>query len=349
MVNTLFASVTAFFISLLLIPIIVRYARIKNLFVAPGHRRIHTKVTPSLGGIAIFIGFVLSLFVWLESTTPPVTWGLVLLIPFVIGFLDDVFHLRPIVKIAGQAIAGTLIFWVLNVRVSSTYGLFGDTALPGAVSYLVTLFIIILITNSFNLIDGIDGLAATFSIVSFLFFGVWFQLANVDVYPFVCFAISGAIMGFLFQNWEPARIFMGDTGSLIIGMVLAIMTIEFLNHNNSLPPGNSVKFESSLGAALCILIIPALDTSRVVVLRLSKGISPFTADKRHVHHSLVRIGKSHRMAVSSLCLVHIFFIGLALSLQRAADWVILTAILVSGILFNLILNTMVANYSYTKK
>jgi UDP-GlcNAc:undecaprenyl-phosphate GlcNAc-1-phosphate transferase len=120
---------------------------------------------------------------------------------------------------------------------------------------------------------------------------------------------------------------MGDTGSLVIGMVLSILTIEFMNENHQLPADSPIRFQSTLGAALCIIILPLVDTVRVIIIRVHKKVSPLTADKRHIHHALVRLGNSHRTAVSILCVLHIVFISLAIMLRDYADKVMLPIVI----------------------
>lgn len=348
MITSIFAALTSFFVSLLLLPIIISVSRKKNLFDSPGGRRIHKKVTPSLGGIAIFFGFVIGSIVWTESQDNKRLFEIlcVIAIPFIIGFLDDLFHLKPLMKIISQALAATLIFFILDVRLTSFYGLFYGAAYPEFIGFFFTLFSVILITNSFNLIDGIDGLAATFALVVLMFLGTWFHFANDYHYSLLCFALSGGILAFLFMNWEPSKIFMGDTGSLIIGMMLSILSIEFLNINYSLPQNSEIKFESSVGTLIAILIIPLADTIRVVIVRLYKGVSPLTPDKRHVHHALIRLGNSHRFAVSILCLVHIFFISIAIGFRTYSNVFVISIVVFSAVFLCVILDRLILKHTF---
>lgn len=351
MTNSIFAALTSFFVSLILIPFIIKFSEKKNLFDTPGGRRIHKKVTPSLGGIAIFFGFISGSVAWTDNDQLQKLLILlaVLTIPFIIGFLDDLIHLKPVMKIIGQAVAAALVFFILDVRINSFYGLFGDTPFSEPISFFFTLAAIILITNSFNLIDGIDGLAATFSLTALLFLGVWFHFADINDYALLCFALSGGIMAFLFQNWEPSKIFMGDTGSLIIGMMLSILIIKFLNYNYAMDADSDVKFLASIGTATCIIIISLVDTIRVVILRLAMKISPFTPDKRHIHHVLVRLGNSHRFAVTILCLTHIFFIALAILLRKFDDVYVLATVSATAVSLSLVLDRILYKYTYNKK
>jgi UDP-N-acetylmuramyl pentapeptide phosphotransferase/UDP-N-acetylglucosamine-1-phosphate transferase len=350
MINFLFAALTSFIVSLILLPLIIGVSQKTKFFDEPGGRRIHKKVTPSFGGIAIFSGFVIASLSWEDQAKRAelLVLLLVIAIPFIIGFLDDLLHLKPLMKIAGQSIAATIIFFTLDVRLASLYGLITDYTFSLPVSFAITLIAIIVITNSFNLIDGIDGLAATFSLVAILFFGVWFSLAGAYHYALIAFSISGAILAFLLQNWEPSKIFMGDTGSLFIGMALSILTIEFLNENHQLPSGSVIKFQSGVGTAACIIILPLVDTVRVIILRLYKKVSPFTADKRHIHHVLVRLGMSHRMAVSILCILHLLFISGAIALRPYSDKVVLSLVIGCSVIFCLLLDRILYQHTFNK-
>jgi UDP-GlcNAc:undecaprenyl-phosphate/decaprenyl-phosphate GlcNAc-1-phosphate transferase len=332
-----YAGITSFVVSLALIPFIIRFSKKRNLFDTPDKRRIHKRITPSFGGTAIFAGFTLSSLIWLSSSelSPRYFLVLVLIIPFIMGLIDDAAHLKPIAKIVGQSVTGALIFFVLDVRITSTYGLLPIGNFPLIFSFIVTLGTVIFLTNSFNLIDGIDGLAAFFSITCLSAFGIWFYMTGDTLNAFFCLTFVGGIIAFLFQNWEPSRIFMGDTGSLVVGTMLAYATIEFLNSNAQLQVASSWKFESSISAVAAVLIIPLVDTIRIVVIRLSKGISPFKADKNHIHHALVRLGLSHRQAVSLLGFIHVGFLSLAIACRRTSD--ILMLCLFGAIAFGLCL------------
>lgn len=350
MTGFIFAGLTSFIVSLILLPLIIGISQKKRFFDEPGRRRIHKKVTPSFGGIAIFVGFLTASIIWVEpgKRTELLILVSVIAIPFILGFLDDLLHLKPLMKILAQSLAATIIFFVLNVKLVSLYGLFTDSQFPIAVSFILTLFFTILFTNSFNLIDGIDGLAGTFSLSAIFFFGIWFSIAGSYHYALISFSFCGAILAFLFMNWEPSKIFMGDTGSLVIGMVLSILTIEFMNENHQLPPDSPIRFQSTLGAALCIIILPLVDTIRVIIVRVHKKVSPLTADKRHIHHALVRLGNSHRTAVSVLCVLHIVFISLALMLRDYPDKVMLPIVIGLAVSLCLLLDRLMHRHTFDK-
>jgi UDP-GlcNAc:undecaprenyl-phosphate/decaprenyl-phosphate GlcNAc-1-phosphate transferase len=341
-VEFVFVPVTAFAFSYILIPFIIRFARARNLFDTPGKRKIHKRITPSLGGAAIFGGFMMSALIWLDSSRWEPGYFLlpILSVPFTLGLLDDITHLKPVAKLLGQAVTASLVFFILDVRVESFYGLFATSPFNIWISCICTFAVVILLTNSFNLIDGIDGLAGTFSIIAFASFGTWFYLIGDLTLAIFCFAFVGGILAFLFQNWEPSKIFMGDTGSLVIGTMLSIVTIQFLNKNSALNPLSDFKFHNGVAAIVCVLIVPIVDTIRIIILRLMIGHSPFRADKRHIHHALVRLGLTHSRAVHILCTVHIAFLLLAVFTRSYNSWVIISFAAIISTALALILNRL---------
>ncbi len=332
--NPILAFATSFVVAYAFLPAIIRFSKDRAWGSRPDRRRIHKRITPSLGGVAIFFGFTLTCLIWAFDYESPFVFLLlaVLIIPFVIGLLDDLIHLTPAAKLTAQCITASLLFYIVDIRLTSVYDFFGGIEFPTAISFAVTVSAVVIITNSLNLIDGIDGLAATFSFVSCLFFGGWFLLAGHPVDALICMALAGSILAFLFQNWEPSNIFMGDTGSLVIGTLLAVFMIRFVNANHDSAPENVWRFNSSVITAICVLIIPLADTVRIILVRLSRGISPFKADKRHIHHRLIRLGFSHREAVYILIAIHIAMIALAIVLRDSHPLILLGLVLVISIL-----------------
>ena len=339
------AAITSFVIAFLIVPVIIKYSLRKNLVDIPGRRKIHKKVTPSMGGIAIFLGFFISSLIWIDIQG----WGYIkfilvaLFVIFFIGVRDDLVPLRAMVKLMGQLMAASLLIFLFDLRIKTFYGLFGVYELPDTVSYVITYLTIIVITNSFNLIDGLDGLAGTIAIVALLAFGVWFYLVNDQIFSILSFAMLGSIFAFLIFNWEPSEVFMGDTGALVIGMMLAILAIHFINVNYSLPAMTPYKFNGSVGTAACIIIIPLVDTLRIVILRLSKRQSPFAPDKSHVHHAIMRLGMTHGQTTLILAGVQMFYIGLAVIFNQYGDVYVLSGLLVLSFLLSLTLDRLIIN------
>lgn len=343
MATQLAAAVTAFVISFLIVPVVIKYSLRKNLVDVPGRRKIHKKVTPSLGGIAIFMGFFISTLIWIDIPHwKDIKFLLVpLFIVFFIGVRDDLVPLRAYVKLIGQIIAACFLIFLFDLRLTGLYGILTVHEVPLVVSYALTFITIIIITNSFNLIDGLDGLAGTISGISLLCFGIWFFLVGDIIFSILAFAMLGGIIAFLIFNWEPSEIFMGDTGALVIGMMLSIMAIHFINLNRSLPPEFPYNFRSSVAPAACIIIIPLIDTARIIILRLSKKKSPFTPDKSHVHHAIMRLGMTHSQSTIILAIVHVVYIGLAvLTYEWGENWVFL-GLLFFSILLSVFLDQLI--------
>lgn len=340
MIPLIGSIITAFAVSVFIFPILIKYSQRKKILDIPGHRRIHKRITPSIGGVAIFAGFCAAIIVWLDFIAWPELKSIIgiLFIVFVLGLCDDLVHIKPHVKLLGQIISASLAFFLLDVKLTSTYGLLGSYIFPDFLSFLITVFTIVIITNSFNLIDGIDGLAGTFSTVCFFFFGVWFHLSGEHNLSLLCFSATGAIAAFLVFNWEPSRIFMGDTGALFIGMLLSILTIQFINTNEGLAVEAAHRFTAGVPTALAVIIIPVIDTVRIIIIRVSKGVSPLKADKRHIHHYLVRLGFRHSRAVMILTGVHLFFIATVVILARYDNSILFPAIIVVAIILSFVLD-----------
>jgi UDP-GlcNAc:undecaprenyl-phosphate GlcNAc-1-phosphate transferase len=343
MANLVAAAVTAFVLSFLVLPIIIKYSLKMNLVDAPGRRKIHKKITPSLGGVAIFVGFFLSLIIWIDF--PQLSEIKFLLVPlfivFVIGVRDDLVPLRAYVKLFGQIVAIGFLMFFFDERLTGFYGVFAIHEFPLWLSYVLTMATIIIITNAFNLIDGLDGLAGTISSVALLFFGVWFFLIGDLVFSVLAFCMLGSILAFLIFNWDPSEIFMGDTGALVIGFTLSIMAIHFINENHTLSRYDAYKFTASVATAACVIIIPLIDTVRIIVLRLSKGQSPLKPDKSHIHHAIMRLGMSHAQTTLILATVQAVYIGLAIAAYKLGENWVLLGLLIFSIMLSVILDRLI--------
>lgn len=324
---------TAFLVTFFLFPVFIKLFKRRNMLDAPGGRKIHTVETPSMGGVPIFVGFVIAISIWIPlEDLRDIKYVLGALgIMFIIGFRDDLINLRALQKLLGQIAAALIIVTVCDIRFTSLYGLFGIYEIPDAISYVLSLFTIIVITNAFNLIDGIDGLAGTVGLVSSMFFGVWFYLAGLEAYSFICFALLGTILAFLQFNWAPSKVFMGDTGSLLIGFFLSIITIRFIEANYVLSSGAPHKFIAFVGPAIAVLIVPLYDTLRVFIKRIMKGKSPMHPDRTHLHHILLRLGCTHAQATAILATVNVIFVLLALVLKDFSDAIVLPTLLVTAL------------------
>lgn len=319
MLVLILAFSTAFALAYFAIPSIIHIARTKHLYDEPGERSSHEVKTPSLGGVGIFAGAIFSIVYW----TPFNQFGnlqyilCALVIIFLVGAKDDIAPVSPTKKLVAQIMAASILVFKSDIRLQSMYGLLGMSAdLPDWISAMLSIFTILVITNAFNLIDGINGLAGSLGILIATTFGMWFYMAGYLEYATVSIALAGAILAFLKYNFTPAQIFMGDTGSLILGLVCAVLAIQFIDFNYHLAPTLSYRFEAVPAVAIGILIIPLYDTIRVFTTRIARGHSPFQADRRHIHHLLIDYGYSHLGATGILVGFNIAFICLVMGLHR---------------------------------
>jgi UDP-GlcNAc:undecaprenyl-phosphate GlcNAc-1-phosphate transferase len=330
-------SAISFLISFLLFPVIIKIFKQLKWFDVPGTHKIHSDFVPSMGGVSIlagsFLAFLMSLPLqqWINMKYFFVSVTLM----FLIGLRDDVLALSPRQKLVSQFLPVFVLVFLENAMLQSFYGFVSDgSQFPVVLSYAISVFTVIIITNAYNLIDGIDGLAGTIGFLAMFFFGVWFYMAELPYLSLIALCFAGALLAFLCFNWQPSSIFMGDTGALTVGLVLSFFAIRFINYNHLLPEGHVARFQASISTALCVLIIPMFDTLRVIILRLRSMQSPFHADRNHLHHRLLAIGLSHRGAVTWIGGINIFFVVLALFLRSQPDVVLLPIIVMICLLIS---------------
>src|SRR5258705_6517834 len=309
--DVLLTAAVAFIITFLAIPIILQVAEKKNLYDIPDERKIHINPVASLGGVGIFAGFLLasllSIQVYLNQEFQ--YFFAAALVIFFLGLKDDLMVLSASKKFIGQVIAASILIHLGGIRLDSMYGLFGFTDVPEAFGLALSYLTIIVVINSFNLIDGVDGLAASLGILTMLIFGTYFFAVGQQAYTLLSFSMAGSLAAFIIFNHHPAKIFMGDSGSLMIGLVNSILVIKFINVANS--PLVAIPVQSAVAVGFAILIVPLLDTLRVFSIRIYKGRSPFTPDRNHVHHLLLDRGLSHA-AITFTCVgINIVFIAMA--------------------------------------
>jgi len=301
-----------------LYPVIIYVSKTKNLMDEPEERRVHSEKVPNLGGMGLFITFSLTLLLFvpfINSTVSDLSNLLSLLSATIIllflGIKDDLVLMTAKKKFVIQLIAVSMVCLLQDVRITDFHGLLGVGELPYFVSILFTVFVYVLVINSVNLIDGIDGLAATISILASLAFGAAFFMADDFMMTLLSAVLIGSLLGFLKYNFsEHRKIFMGDCGSLIVGFLLAYQGIKFLNIN----PEN-VQFYNSNNSSILLLAIlsyPLFDLLRVFIVRMMQKKSPFLADSNHIHHRLLRLGLNHKQStfllfISNLTLIIITF------------------------------------------
>jgi UDP-N-acetylmuramyl pentapeptide phosphotransferase/UDP-N-acetylglucosamine-1-phosphate transferase len=331
--NVLLSSGLAFLITFFAIPVIIQVAKDKKLFDEPDERKVHKNVIPTLGGLGIFAGFIIATLMGVPSAISSELqyFAAATTVIFFLGIKDDILVLSASKKFIGQLIAAGIIIKFGGVQISNFHGLLGIYEIPHITGTIISLFTIIVITNSFNLIDGVDGLAGSLGLLTTLVFGTYFFYAGQLTYAVMAFALAGSIIGFLIYNFSPAKIFMGDTGSLLLGLVNSILVIKFIN-----TAGNSASnfpIESAPAIGFSILMIPLFDTLRVFGLRIIQRRSPFSPDRTHVHHFLLDLGLSHRMVTITCVLVNITFIAMAFLMRNLGTTIVLSALLLSAFVF----------------
>ncbi len=309
MFDVLLCLSISFTITFLAIPVIINVAEMKKLFDMPDARKIHQVAITPLGGIGIFAGFIFGclLTVNFKESSEFQYFIAASMVIFFLGLKDDILVLTPIKKFIGQVLAAFLIIYYGRVQIRSMHGFFGIHELPEMFSLLISYFSVIVIINSFNLIDGVDGLAGTLGLMSSALFGIYFIYAGVEPsYYVLAFSLCGSLLAFLIFNFQPAKIFMGDTGSLLIGVVNAILVLKFIDPGNGIESMNPIISSPAIG--FTILMIPLLDTLRVFAIRIFKRRSPFSPDRNHIHHLLLDRGLSHRTITLLLVAVNVSMI-----------------------------------------
>lgn len=305
----------SFIVSYLVIPRIISIVRIKNLMDKPNQRSSHKEKTPTMGGVAFFASLLSSLYFLQVYDSHKLGLSLVigLLILFYIGIKDDLVGVSPRTKIIGQMLSFIFVMDSNELSITSLNGFLGFYELPLWISYFLGIFIIISIVNAYNLIDGINGSASMVGIMIFSIFSYIFY--QTEDYYFVLLSISsiGCLTAFLRYNISKKNsIFMGDTGSLLIGFVIGVCTLRFLNLPIERLSMANINYYNKFVLVFIILYIPFVDTMRVFLIRILKHRSPFFADRNHIHHIMIDYMKLSHIQASLLLalfnlLVFIFF------------------------------------------
>jgi len=277
----------------------------------PDARKLHTKPIASLGGIGIFSGFFLACILAISTKAYPEFqyFFAAATVIFFLGINDDIIALSATKKIVGQILAAAILIHLGDVRITSMHGLFGIYELPEAFSLAFSYITIIVIVNAFNLIDGVDGLAGTLGMLTMSVFGAYFFAVGMPAYALMAFSMAGSLLAFLIFNYNPAKIFMGDTGSLLLGLINSVLAIRFI----TVADDQSVilPIESAVAVGFSILMVPLADTLRVFSIRIFQGRSPFSPDRRHIHHLLLDRGLNHKYVTLCCLLMNILFITIA--------------------------------------
>lgn len=327
MLDVLLTASVSFIISFLAIPVVLQIAEMKKLYDVPDERKVHTHAVASLGGVGIFGGFLLASLLSIQGYLNPEFqyFFAAALVIFFLGLKDDLVVLSATKKFIGQVVAASIVIHLGGIKLDSMHGLFGFEQLPDAFALALTYLTIIVVINSFNLIDGIDGLAASLGIMTMLIFGTYFYMVGFQAYALLAYSLGGSLIAFLIFNHHPAQIFMGDSGSLMIGLINSILVIKFINVGSD--PAIAIPIESTAAIGFSILIVPLLDTLRVFAIRIFKGCSPFTPDRNHIHHLLMNWGLDHA-AITLLCVgINILFVIFAYTFRSVGSTYLLLMML----------------------
>ncbi len=330
--------ITSMAISLLAIPSIVTVAQSKKLYDKPQGRESGSVKIPTLGGLAIFAGIIISLCLYADIALLPEFPYLIAaaVVLFFIGIKDDILIIAPRWKLLGQVLVALAISIPGGLRIRNLNGFPGIYEYGEIIGVLITVLIVVSVINSFNLIDGIDGLASGIGILSSLLFGFIFFNAGLFTWALIAAVLCGSLMGFSWFNvfGQRKKIYMGDTGSLLLGFFQAVMVIRFLNMEQSTIMGLQINIPMAF--VLAVLIIPIFDTLRIIIIRLVQGRSPLRPDRQHIHYRLLDTGLSHIRATLILVSINLIMIALALVLQGLGEVPVILILLVLAALLSFI-------------
>jgi UDP-N-acetylmuramyl pentapeptide phosphotransferase/UDP-N-acetylglucosamine-1-phosphate transferase len=304
------AGIIAAITGIITFPAIKHVAEAKNLMDTPEERSVHHVRVPNLGGVGIYLSIVVAITMIggvLDTKSLFLILGGITIL-FFLGLKDDILVLSPRKKFIGQLLAALLLIIFTDTRIMGLHGLFGITIMPYIVSVMFTLFVYVLVINAFNLIDGIDGLAGTLSLMSAAAFAWLFTFYDNVSMVVLSGAVCGAIIPFLFLNFSRRKkMFLGDTGSMILGFILAVMAVRFINASEQ---GVNLFNHSSPILVLGILFFPLLDTLRIFIIRIFiHKKSPFIADKNHIHHRFLEMGFSHKSTTAIIVILNALLIA----------------------------------------
>ncbi len=308
--------VMAMLIVLALTPHIINIAKVKHLFDVPDERKVHKNQIPRLGGLVVAIGFLFTALFFMDTAVMK-EWNYLLcaiLVILAVGFKDDIIGVSSGKKLVAQILASLIVIFFGGINLTNFHGFLGIYEIPFWVGSIFSLITIIVVTNSFNLIDGINGLLGMIGCITSLSFGILFYLMGLHQFALIAFTITGALVGFLYYNITPAKVFMGDTGSLLLGFLMSILAIKFIElHPTAVY--RLIEIKASVATSLSILILPLYDTLRVFTIRALQRKSPFSPDRNHIHHLLIDCNISHLAATLILVLFSTGIVIMVLLLQ----------------------------------
>lgn len=328
-------TIIAYLLGIFIVPLVIYFSKKNHLIDVPNERKIHHGQISRLGGVAVWTSVMLTFLFLVVLSYYPKGQGLSAIITggslmFLMGLIDDVYGLNAKFKLFIQIAIATIVI-LLGVRIETFYNPFGANIELGVMSYPITLLWIVGITNAINFIDGIDGLAGSIVSISALAIGiVSLVLAPSDsITALIAFILMGAMCAFLTFNYNPAKIFMGDSGALYAGFLLATLSITGI-----VKPSMGI----SMYLPILILAIPLMDVAFSSTRRILKGSSPFVADAEHIHHKLLHAGYSQDKLVLLLASFSMVCALLSIIVVSTKSKFIIIALSLIGVL--LILNVV---------
>jgi UDP-GlcNAc:undecaprenyl-phosphate GlcNAc-1-phosphate transferase len=322
MVNLIYfilVAIIAFAFTAFSVPQVVKIALAKNLYDTPNSRSSSKNIVPTLGGVAIFVGLTLGVTLGGDGF-PFFNLKFIfasLLVTFFAGVKDDMVGISPFSKIFALSFSLIIIIFFAKLRLTHLYGLFGIDQIGLIPGTFLTFFLGIIIINSLNLIDGIDGLAAAITVEISTILGIWFALIGLPEYALLAFSLAGSCLAFFIFNvfGHTNKIFMGDTGSLILGTMIFVLAVKFNEFNATYSGAYAIKSVPSV--LFGFMAYPLFDILRIFILRVFiLKRSPFLPDKNHIHHRLLALGFSHLQATIIISITNGFFIVGSLILQQ---------------------------------
>lgn len=298
----------------------------------PDRRKVHSAPVPRLGGLGILAGLGAAML-FAGPSREAVSFFAAAAVIFAVGLIDDLKNINWKYKMAGTIIATSITVFYGGIVLDDLGDLFGAGPVRlGILSVPFTFFCVIGIVNALNMIDGLNGLAGGLSVIMLGALAFFAYLSGSAAFVYVAVALIGSLAGFLVFNYPKGSIFMGDSGSNLLGFALAISSIALFR----------TEFSSEPMVPVVILSLPIFDTVRVMVSRMRKGKSPFYPDKTHIHHILTRVGVRSRKTVFVLCLLTLAFCLAAVVLREAKGWQLLILFINNMVLLGIFINFLVA-------
>lgn len=328
------------------IPVIVQLSHEKKLFDVPNERKVNKTVIPNLGGVALFFGITMATILGMRDLVFPdfryILAGMLIL--FFIGIKDDILIISARKKLIAQIFSAFILIVPGEIRFTHLHGILGFQEIDYVFSLIISLLVVVALINALNLMDGIDGLAASIGILSTGIFGTLFYLAGHLNYAILCFAVTGSLFSFFFYNvfGKKNKIFMGDTGSLLIGFLIAAFTIKYNEFSINTNP-RILNFSPVISVA--IVSIPFFDMVWLFVSRILQKKSPFAPDMNHIHHKLLKLGFTHLASTIILVVINLIFILSAYAFYSVNNNIALVLMIVMAIFFAILPNLV---YEYIK-